>query len=252
MYEGCSENNGSNFIIWSVTSEADVVSAAVEVEPSHLCSVTFCCHVKGGSKGQSEKWCPMWKPIWSKGNGIPPCRKELHSLTFIDASWTFLEAKQRMWAQWCGVCCISEEVAVTWKTSYIPDGCAQLSHHKIKSISIRFSIRISGLQAGNCAQSWISASRHWKWWWQRWNIGKFAPDVSHECSYSKRRHTVYVRLSGPIEPLWGWRWQFPGLHHYWWWDMVSLLWAGVKWQSVELVTWEFPTEGKVQDAAFSG
>jgi len=33
------------------TSEADVGGTAVGVEPSHQYSITFCCHVKDGSRG---------------------------------------------------------------------------------------------------------------------------------------------------------------------------------------------------------
>jgi len=40
--------------------------------------------------------------------------------------------------------------------------------------------------------------------------------------------TPYVSLSGPVEQIWGWRWQFPGSHHYCWQGIVSPLWAGVK------------------------
>jgi len=32
-------------------SEADVGSMAVEIEPSHQYSITFCCHVADGSRG---------------------------------------------------------------------------------------------------------------------------------------------------------------------------------------------------------
>ena len=71
----------------------------------------------------------------------------------------------------------------TWKTSHVPDGHAQLSHHKMKSVSISSSARIGRLWLGNCVQSWISASMPWKWWWQCWNIAKFAPGGSHKCSH---------------------------------------------------------------------
>lgn len=35
-------------------------------------------------------------------------------------------------------------------------------------------------------------------------------------------------LSGSIEPIQDWRWQFPGFHHYWWRDGMSLPKARVK------------------------
>jgi len=37
---------------WPNMSEADVGDMAVEVEPSHQCSITFCCHATGGSRGE--------------------------------------------------------------------------------------------------------------------------------------------------------------------------------------------------------
>jgi len=40
----------------------------------------------------------------------------------------------------------------------------------------------------------------------------------------QKKHCV----SGSIEPIWGWRWQFAESHHYWWLDTVSLLWDGVR------------------------
>ena len=44
---------------WPMTSEADVGAMAVEVEPSHQYSVTFCCCVTDGSRGavwQNDVW----------------------------------------------------------------------------------------------------------------------------------------------------------------------------------------------------
>jgi len=123
-------------------------------------------------------------------------------------------------------------------------GCsAQLSHHEMKSISISSSVQIGGLQLGYCVRSWILASVCWKQWWHRWNIAKFTPDGSHKCS--NRNRTPYASLLGPIEPIWGWRWQFPGLHHHWWRDVVSPVRAGVKMAVCGVATCEFPIEEKV-------
>ena len=38
----------------------------------------------------------------------------------------------------------------------------------------------------------------------------------------------YASLLAPPELIWGWRWQYPWSHHYWWQDVVSPLQAGVK------------------------
>ena len=71
--------------------------------------------------------------------------KQWHPFTFIDASWTFMETKQCMWALW-GRWCISTVVTAMRKTSHIPDDHAQLSHHKMKSVSV-----------SSCTDQWITA-----------------------------------------------------------------------------------------------
>jgi len=59
-------------------------------------------------------------------------------------------------------------------------------HYKMKSASTRSSKQMGRLWTW----SWISASVHWKWWWQRWHIAKFAAGESHKCSHRNRRNTV--------------------------------------------------------------
>ena len=60
----------------------------------------------------------------------------------------------------------------------------------MKSFSISPSMQISRLLLGICVHSWISASMHWKYWWQHWNIAKFAPSGSHKCSHRNRKNTI--------------------------------------------------------------
>jgi len=117
-------------------------------------------------------------------------RKKLHPMTFIDACWTFTETKQWMLAQWGGGWRVSAVATATWKTSHVPDGHAQLSHDEMKSVSISSSARIGRLRLGNCVRSWILAAMRWKRWWQCWNITKFAPGGSHECSHRTIKNTV--------------------------------------------------------------
>jgi len=38
-------------LCWLMTSESDVGGMAVEVEPSHKYSITYCWHVTDGSRG---------------------------------------------------------------------------------------------------------------------------------------------------------------------------------------------------------
>ena len=54
--------------------------------------------------------------------------------------------------------------------------------------------------------------------------------------------TPYASLLGLIEPIQGWRWQFPGSYCYRWQDVVSPLWAGVKMAIHGVATHEFPIE----------
>lgn len=57
--------------------------------------------------------------------------------------------------------------------------------------------------------------------------------------------TLHATLSGSSEPIWGWRWQSPGLHHYQWQDLVSPLWARVKTAVHEVATCEFSIHEEV-------
>ena len=51
--------------------------------------------------GILTEWRLTWKCVWSKGESLNSFMwKKLHSLTFTDACWTFVEIKQWMWAQW--------------------------------------------------------------------------------------------------------------------------------------------------------
>ena len=196
-------------------------------------------------RGSLTKWRLTWKCIWSKGVELnSSIWKKWHPLAFTDACWTFIEIKQWMWAQ-CGGGCAFQ------KTSHIPDGHAQLSYHNMKSISISSSTYTSVLWPGNCVWSWIFASVHWKWCWECRNIIKFVLDMSHECSHRNRKNTV-CKFVGPIGPIQDSRRQFPGSHHYQWWDMMSWLWPIVKMAVHGVATYEFPIEGKVQDTALSG
>ena len=77
---------------WPTTSEADVGGMAVEVEPSHQYSITFCCCVTDGSRGA------VWQNgVWHGSayeakvcHWIPPCRKNgthWHSLMLAEHLW---------------------------------------------------------------------------------------------------------------------------------------------------------------------
>lgn len=76
---------------------------------------------------------------------------------------------------------------------------------------ISSSTWIIELEPENCVQSWTSAlvimvavleyCKVWAWWISRMLTGT--------------ERTLYTTFWGSVEPVQGWRWQFPG-HHYWW------------------------------------
>ena len=138
-------------LCWPTMSEANVVDTAVEVEPSCQYSIKFYCRATDDSRGA------VWQNgVWHGSayetkvcNWIPPCGKKLHPVTFTDACWTFMETKQWMLAQWGGGWRFSAVATAAWKTSHVPDGHAQLSHHETKSVLISSFARIGGLRLGN-------------------------------------------------------------------------------------------------------
>lgn len=188
-------------------------------------------------------------------------RKQWHPSTFFDSCWMFLVTIGWVWVHWGGGWCVSLVVTAIWKMSHIPDdGYAQFSHHwnhrvnhrmacvdralnnhqvpmllpqaglhatrssirsdcPVKSVLISSSMRFGRLRPGKCVWSWILASVHWKQWWQRWwNITTQEGPMN---AYTETERTPYASLSGPIEPIRGWKWQFLELHHDQWWDVVT-------------------------------
>lgn len=252
MYYGCSESNASYFILLAhnVRGGRWWYGCRGWTFLETLCYMLLPCD-RWQQRGSLTKWCLTWKCGWSKSVSLnSSMQKAVYPLTFINALWMFMETKQQMWAQWGSQWCLSTAVTVMGRTSFILDGHAQLSHHKMKSVTIRSFTSISGLQPGNCIQSWILAWIGWKQWWQHWNISKVVLGGSDK-SRTLTERTPYASLSGPIEPIRGWWWQFPGSHHYQWWDVVSTLQARVTTAVHGVVTCEFPTEEKVQGATLS-
>ena len=73
----------------SMISEADGGCMAEEAEPSHQCSIIFCCRVTDSRRER------LWQNgIWGGSayeaqvsHWIPPCGKKYHPLKFIDTCW---------------------------------------------------------------------------------------------------------------------------------------------------------------------
>jgi len=126
-------------LCWSMMSEAEGGGVAVEVEPSHQCSATFCCRATDDSRGATWQRHLTWKCIciWSKGvvTEFLQVEKNAHS-DIHQLLWTVTETNQWMGAQWGGGCRVSAVPTATWKTSRVPDGHTQLLHRDMKSASI--------------------------------------------------------------------------------------------------------------------
>ena len=80
------------------------------------------------------------------------------------------------------------------------------------------------------------------------NLHHAVPTYAHRGT----ERTLYTSLSEPIEPIWGWQWPFPGLHHYWWQHVVLPSQRGNKTAVHGVATCEFPIKEKAQVAALSG
>ena len=118
---------------WPTTSEADVGDTAVEAEPAHQYSITFCYCVTDGSREAIWQNC-TWHgsaygaKVW---NWLPSCRKKWHTLTFVVAFWMFLETKEWMWAHRGGGWCIS-----TMETTVVTSAGADLYECAMQASSL--------------------------------------------------------------------------------------------------------------------
>jgi len=65
---------------------------------------------------------------------------------------------------------------------------------------------------------------------------KLTPPIQEIKMENRSERTLYACLSVPIEPIRGWRWRFPRLHHYWCWDDVATT-SWVKAAVHGVVTW---------------
>ena len=126
---------------------------AVEAEPSHQHSIAFCCHVTDGSR--KTVWQNgIWYLVWMKQS----CVTEFLHAEKNGTHWHSLILGKIYGDQTVDVStvgwwwCISAVATVTWKTSHIPDGHAQVSHHKMKSTLFSQSTQISRLQPGELCE----------------------------------------------------------------------------------------------------
>jgi len=142
----------SVLLCWLTTSEVDIGSMAIEVEPSHQYSITFCCTVTDGSRGAVWQNGISWKCAWGKGMELNSLMWE--KMAHIDIHWCFLN--------------ISEDPTVDVSTVRLWVVCfsSDDSNKKGKARSGQ-PWRLLRLQH---AGSWALAKKHSSWWGLCWKI----------------------------------------------------------------------------------
>jgi len=150
------------WLCWPTVSQAVAGDTAVEVEPSFQ----YLTDVNRGAVCQNDIWRRTvfgakvchWIPAWEKNS------TNWHLPILAVCLWRpDSECKH---SEVVGGSFQPYEMQVIWNASHILNGHAKMSHHEMKIGSISSSMQGGRLQTGNCVFSWISASLHWKWWWQ--------------------------------------------------------------------------------------
>lgn len=134
------------------------------------------------------------KCVWSRGAELNSFMWE--KMAPIDILWHLLNMYgdqkvdvSTVRAGWC----ISAVATVTWKSlkSCSRQPCAAITP-QVKSISISSSAWISGSRPGDCVQSWILTSVHWKQWWQCQNITVYARMVPWMLTQELKEHHMRI------------------------------------------------------------
>ena len=153
MYEDCCESKVSYFIMLAHKSRGRYWwdgSRGWTFPPIFHCILLLCDRWQ--QRGSLTEWHLTYDTkVW---NWIPPYRIDSthwHSLLNIAGDLTVVVSTVS------GRCCASAVMTATWKTSHMLDGYLQLSHHKIKSISISPSVQI----------------RHWWWLYSKTAFGSW-------------------------------------------------------------------------------
>ena len=202
--------------IWATVSHDAICyggGMAVGAEPSHQYSVTFCCHVTDGRSG--AVWPNyVWHGSVSEAKmwgWIPACRKNC-------SHWRSWMLAEHFWRPNSG----SEH-------SEMVGGVFQLIHTN-QWIKTRKLYVINFIHANNSGVVEIPQ-----------NLSQVGLPNAH----IETEGAPPEILPRSMEPIRGWRWQFPESCHYWRWDMMppQSPWSDNMW---------VPHERKVQDTALSG
>ena len=162
------------WLCWPAVTDVDVGGIALDVEPSHQYSVTFCYPVTDSSRGavwQNGIWhgSAYEAKVW---NWIPTCRKKLHPLTFTDLPNVYKDQTVGVNTvmQWViahlnsWYCSVKDKKKRKKKKSHALDSHAQLPCCKIKSVSISSYTQTGSLWPRIRVLSWMSSSTCYKQW----------------------------------------------------------------------------------------
>ena len=218
---------------WLKTSETDAGGMAVEVELYHQYSIKFCFCVTDGiwyGSAYEAKVC-HW---------IHPFRKNAthwHSSTLAEILWKpnsrckHNEVVQGAQFWTAMLSCHTTK----WRTSPSAHLCMWICRSWLQTMLFMctYWLQCIGNDGGNVG---ISQSLH---------------QVGLMNAHRGRERSPYASLSRPTELIQGWRWQFPGSHHYWWREVLSLLWASAKLAVHGVATLNSPSkkEFKMQPSA---
>ena len=216
-------------LFWPKTSDVDVGGMAAEVELSHEHPILFCCCVRDGSRGE------VWQNgIWhgsvdeAKGrNWIPPWGKSgTHWYPLMLAERFRDQPVDVSTVRWWVVCFSSGgsnmkgKLCSGWPCTAVTQW-NEAHHHELVDYDERTVYRAEHqLQCIGNDSGTVGMSE---------SLRQVGPTSDH----TGAERILYANFSGPIEPIWGWRWQFPESHHYWRQDIVSPLQVESKWQFLE-------------------
>ena len=215
-------------LCWSTMSETDGGGIAVKVGLSQQYFIKFSCHSTEGSRGkvwQNGIWHgSMYEAkVW---NLIPPCGNSCthwHSLMLVECWWRWKSGHEH--------CEAEGGTFQKWWQQHKIQATFQMVMHSCHIMKLRASQSAHPHRFMDYKQGTVYGAEH-----QIHCIGKDGDDTGISQSlcqvgpmnfHTGTKRILYATLSGPIDPIQGWRWQFPGSYHHQLLDVVSPLWAGV-------------------------
>ena len=201
-------------LCWPTTSEANFDGMTVEVEPSCQYSVKSCCHVTDGSRGQNG--------IWHGSDMKPSCVTEFlkvecgknwthwYSLTLAECWWTVRVQK------------VDESRVKQWVVHFSSDDSSVEDKLHSKQPCTDVTLQNEASQSAHpheLVDDKLGTVYRAEYWLQcignggSVGISQILSQVDPTNAHTGTEWTLHASLSGPIESIWDWRWQFPGLYH---------------------------------------